>query len=55
MSEVEAPTSGAHELKQGPTELAPGWVVECTCGWSNERVPAPTADAARSQFQVHAR
>jgi hypothetical protein len=55
MSEVAPPAPSTHELRNGPTELAPGWIVECSCGWSNGQVPASSADQARAQFEVHAR
>jgi hypothetical protein len=49
------PLPDRHEMDGKPLELTSGWVVRCTCGWTNELVPTNSADEARAQWVVHVR
>lgn len=53
MSELEPPTARGHHLLTSPIETAAGWIVECSCGWTNRAAPAEDPDAAIRQFEVH--
>ena len=51
MSETERMPVASHELQGEPEETIPGWIVECTCGWTNRQHPAETRDWALDQFE----
>jgi len=47
---TEAP---GHQPKGEPHELIQGWIVECTCGWTNELAPARSAIEANAALEAH--
>jgi hypothetical protein len=44
---------GEHELIREPMETLPGWVVACSCGWSNTESAGQSPHHARLQFTAH--
>jgi len=52
---VRARRPGYHEAAGPPVELIAGWVIRCTCGWTNDPIPACTAQGATDRFAAHAK
>ena len=42
-----------HRAQGSPTELIQGWVVECTCGWTNDLAPARSDIEANEALEAH--
>ena len=42
-----------HQPQGEPTELIQGWIVECTCGWTNDLAPSRSEMEAKHVLETH--